>query len=106
MAGKVIKVFKTKHAVLIVSQEGLEVIVHIGLGTVELKGEGFTIHVEEGQDIEAGIKLATVDFDYVRTQGKSIVSPIVITNMEKVKSMDVSYGNHSALEDVCKIITK
>lgn len=101
--GKVIKVFKTKHALLIHGDSGLEVIVHIGLGTVELKGEGFQIHVEEGQHVEAGTHIATADMAYIQSQEKSIVSPVIITNMEMVKAMDITYGTAEAGTEVCNI---
>lgn len=101
--GEVIKVFKTKHALLIKTKTGLELILHIGIGTVELKGEGFTIHVEENQNIEVGTHLATVDFDFIRDSGMSTVTPVIITNMEKVKKLDIDYGQHGTGEIICRI---
>lgn len=103
VSGEIIKVFKTKHALLIKCDSGLEIILHIGIGTVELKGEGFTIHVEQGARIEPGTHLATVDFDYIASMDKSTVTPIVITNMDQVKKLDVTYGKHEVKEEVCEI---
>ncbi|WP_348967387.1 PTS sugar transporter subunit IIA, partial [Staphylococcus capitis] len=59
--GKILNIFPTKHALGIQSDEGLEILVHMGLDTVELKGEGFTIQVEEGQSVKAGEPLAQMD---------------------------------------------
>ncbi len=102
-AGEIIKVFTTKHAFLIRSLSGLEIILHIGIGTVELKGQGFTIHVEEGQQVEAGTHLATVDFEYVKSMEKEIITPLVITNMDKVKKLDIVFGNQEAKAEVLEI---
>jgi PTS system glucose-specific IIC component len=101
--GTILKVFKTKHALLIKGDSGLEIILHIGIGTVELKGEGFTIHVEDGAQVKAGDHVATVDLDYLTSMEKSTVTPVVITNMEKVKNMDISFGEKSSKEEVCTV---
>lgn len=101
--GEIIKVFTTKHALLIRSDSGIEIILHIGIGTVELKGEGFTIHVEDGAKVTAGDLLATVDFDFVKAQEKSIVTPVVITNMDKIKNMKITLGDQASKAEVCEI---
>ncbi len=104
LSGEVMLVFKTKHALVIKDPAGYEVIVHIGIGTVELKGEGFDIHVEVGDQIDAGTLLATVDFDFIQSKEKSIISPVIITNMEVVKSFEVTYGDTKEKTEICKIL--
>lgn len=99
--GTIIKVFKTKHVLLIKSVQGLDLIVHLGLETVELKGEGFEIFVKNKQVVKAGDLLAKVDFDFIVSKNKSPISAIIITNIELVKSMDISYGPQVEKSIVC-----
>jgi glucose-specific phosphotransferase system IIA component len=74
-------VFKTKHAVGIQADNGLEVILHFGLDTVELNGEGFEIHVDNGDRVKVGDKIMTVNLDFVRNNAPSVITPVVITNL-------------------------
>lgn len=90
--GTILQVFNTKHALVIKSQDGLEVILHMGLETVELKGQGFDVHVKEGDRVKAGQVIVTMDLAYIIQQGKKTVTPFVITNMDKIKSLKVKVG--------------
>ena len=81
--GKVSFVFGTKHAIGMVSDKGTEILLHIGIDTVTLNGEGYTIHVENGQDIKKGDLLAEVDLDFIKSKGLSTATPIVFTNLEQ-----------------------
>lgn len=78
--GKVLLVPKTLHAVAIEAANGVEVLVHIGMDTVELKGQGFTSHVSAGDAIKRGDRLISFDREYIEKMGKSLTTPIVITN--------------------------
>ncbi|MDY0406830.1 PTS glucose transporter subunit IIA [Virgibacillus sp. 179-BFC.A HS] len=78
--GEVVQVPATKHAVGLVGKDGTEILIHIGLETVELKGEGFTPKVQTGDKVSAGQPIMEVDLNYVREHAKDIVTPIVITN--------------------------
>jgi len=69
----------SRHAVSIRSDQGLEVLIHVGLETVALKGEGFTAHVVEGQRVKAGDRLLSFDMDAVAMGSKSLITPIVVT---------------------------
>lgn len=91
--GTIVQVFKTKHAVIIESTDGLELIVHVGLDTVELEGQGFDVKVTDGQEIKAGELLMIADFEYIKSQGKGITVPVVITNMDKIQSLTVNEGS-------------
>lgn len=88
-AGKITQIFPTSHALGIETREGLEILLHIGLDTVELKGEGFTRLVQVGDAVETGTPLLSVDLEMLRTRGKSLVTPVIITNMEKIESLTV-----------------
>lgn len=87
--GKIITIFPTKHAIGIQTDLGKEIIVHMGLDTVELNGEGFEIFVSEGDEIECGSKLAKMDLNFIKTKGKSIITPIVFANI-KNKTIDIN----------------
>ncbi|MCM3701520.1 glucose-specific PTS transporter subunit IIBC [Paenibacillus macerans] len=79
--GKVFNVFPSKHAVGIMSDGGKEVLVHIGVNTVKLKGQGFNVLVNEGDLVSAGQPILEVDLDYVKAHAPSIISPIVFSNL-------------------------
>lgn len=87
--GKVSFVFGTKHAIGMVSDKGTEILLHIGIDTVTLNGEGYTIHVENGQDIKKGDLLAEVDLDLIKSKGLSTATPIVFTNLEQDSKLKV-----------------
>lgn len=78
--GTVILVADTKHAIGIRSKDGTEVLVHVGLETVALEGKGFDVLVQKGDDVSAGQRLMAVDWEYIRTNAESTITPIVITN--------------------------
>ncbi|WP_186670959.1 PTS glucose transporter subunit IIA [Sporosarcina sp. BP05] len=78
--GTVVLVSDTKHAIGLRSNDGTEILIHIGLETVALKGEGFTVLVAAGDKVSVGQSLIEVDWDYIREHAKSIITPIVITN--------------------------
>lgn len=79
--GKVFNVFPSKHAVGIMSDGGKEVLVHIGVNTVKLKGQGFNVLVSEGDLVAAGQPIMEVDLDYVKEHAPSIISPIIFSNL-------------------------
>ncbi|MDQ1147898.1 PTS system glucose-specific IIA component [Bacillus sp. SORGH_AS 510] len=78
--GNVILVADTKHAVGIRAVDGTEILIHVGLETVSLNGEGFTVAVNVGDKVAAGQLLMKVDLDTIKVRAKSIITPIVITN--------------------------
>ncbi|EIV99294.1 PTS sugar transporter subunit IIA [Thermoanaerobacter siderophilus] len=87
--GVVINVFRTKHAIGLRSKCGVEIMIHIGLETVELNGEGFEMYVEDGQDVKKGDKLLTFALEKIHSKSYNLISPVVITNMdEKVTKME------------------
>ncbi|MCH6268576.1 MULTISPECIES: PTS sugar transporter subunit IIA [Neobacillus] len=86
--GEVIQVFPTKHAIGIKSVNGLELLIHIGLDTVQLNGEGFQVYVEQGQSVKVGDLLVNFDIPFIKSNNKEIVTPIIITNMaERVETI-------------------
>ncbi|CDR66502.1 glucose-specific PTS transporter subunit IIBC [Staphylococcus schweitzeri] len=91
--GKVQMIFPTKHAIGLVSDSGLELLIHIGLDTVKLNGEGFTLHVEEGQEVKQGDLLISFDLDYIRNNAKSDITPIIVTQ-GNITNLDFKQGEH------------
>lgn len=91
--GKIAQIFPTNHAFGIVTEEGLEILVHIGIDTVELKGQGFTRMAQVGDTVEAGDEVIRVDLEVLKANEKSSVTPVVITTPDKVKSIDVKIGS-------------
>ncbi|MGP0586761.1 glucose-specific PTS transporter subunit IIBC [Paenibacillus timonensis] len=85
--GKVFNVFPSKHAIGIMSDGGKEVLVHIGVNTVKLKGQGFNVLVQEGDLVAAGQPILEVDLDYVKEHAPSIISPIVFSNLPEGASV-------------------
>lgn len=83
--GEVMSVFPTKHAIGIKSDSGVEILIHVGIDTVTLKGEGFTTHVKEGETIKKGDHLLTVDLSSVRRGVPSLATPVIFTNLQTLK---------------------
>ena len=79
--GEVISVFPTKHAVSIKSKGGREILIHVGLETVSLNGEGFTAFVKDGQVVQKGQKLLEADFQSIKDKVPSIITPVIFTNL-------------------------
>lgn len=92
-------VFETKHAIGLKTEEGLEMLIHFGVDTVKLKGEGFNIFVKAGDNVKAGDKLMQVDLDYIKENAKSDISPIIFTNLEEGKIVEVKLGDVNAGEE-------
>ena len=90
VAGKVTSVFPTKHALGLVTESGLEVLVHIGLDTVSLEGKPFTVKVEEGQTVAAGDLLVEADLDAIREAGRATSTVVVFTNAAAIKSVTLT----------------
>ena len=104
VSGTVSSVFPTKHALGIVTEAGLEVLVHIGLDTVSLEGKPFTVHVAEGQKVAAGDLLVTADLDAIREAGRETSTIVVFTNGDVIKSVNLEQtGSHAAKTVVAKV---
>ncbi|KMM36443.1 N-acetylglucosamine-specific PTS transporter subunit IIBC [Guptibacillus hwajinpoensis] len=83
--GEVVSVFPTKHAIGIRSTQGLEILIHVGIDTVNLKGEGFTTLVKEGDTVKKGQKLMEVDLNSISRSIPSLATPIIFTNLKTLK---------------------
>lgn len=83
--GVVKSVFPTKHAVTLTSKKGLDILIHIGLETVKLEGEGFETFVEDNQSVKQGDVLVQFDLDYIAQHADSIATPIVFVEKSKIE---------------------
>ncbi|MCI2255025.1 glucose-specific PTS transporter subunit IIBC [Domibacillus sp. PGB-M46] len=87
--GKIINVFPTKHAIGITADSGREILIHFGIDTVKLNGEGFEALVSEGDEVKAGQPLLKVDLDYIAKNATSTITPIIFTNLAEGQSVTV-----------------
>ncbi|HEM6421698.1 TPA: PTS glucose transporter subunit IIA [Streptococcus suis] len=81
--GAITSLFPTKHAIGLTSDEGVELLIHFGLETVELKGRGFVSHVSDGEKVEKGQLMLEVDVEMLVAEGYDIVTPVVVTNTQE-----------------------
>lgn len=102
IAGKLLKVFSTLHAFALVGERGTEMLVHIGLETVELGGKGFEALAATGDEVEAGQPIIRVDLAVLREQGCELITPVVFTKAGQVSSVKVAAGDVSEVgQRVC-----
>lgn len=102
-SGEVMVCFPTGHAYGLKSNDGKEILIHIGMDTVELDGKGFDVKVQVGQKIKQGDVLVNVDIDYVKSQGKSLVTPIVFTDGRKVELLQENVAVKAGDENIIKL---
>ena len=100
VSGTVSSIFPTKHALGLVTEAGLEVLVHIGLDTVSLEGKPFTVHVAEGQKVAAGDLLVTADLDAIRAAGRETSTIVVFTNADAIQSVKLEQTGSLATNTV------
>lgn len=96
--GKIVLIYKTNHAIAVENEDGIKVLIHVGLDSAKLEGKGFALYVKIGDDVKAGDKILSFDRDFVE-KNASIITPVVITNSERVKNYDVDYSIKKAGEE-------
>lgn len=94
--GEIATVAETLHAYGFASEDGLEILVHVGLDSVKLKGEGFTSHVQVGDKVKAGQLVAEVDLKYLISQGISVITPVVICEGAEDAALNTAAGDVKA----------
>ena len=98
--GVITDVTDTKHAFCITAKNGAEILLHVGINTVNLKGEGFEVIVKEGDKISVGDKLGKVNLSYVHQYGLPIITPILLTEPEEYELVETAFGTVIGGEDV------
>ena len=97
--GEITSTYKSNHCLVIRSNEGIELLIHIRLDTIKLKGECFTQHIGLMDKVNKGDVILEADLELLKEKGKSIISPVVITNMGRVESLEKADGNVQKGED-------
>jgi len=87
--GEIIQVFKAGHAFGLKAESGLELLIHIGIDTVKLDGKGFKKMINSGDKVKKGQHLVEVDLNLLKKEGFSAATPVVITNMEDISSLNL-----------------
>ncbi len=96
--GEILQIAHTHHAIGIKTDDGLELLVHLGIDTVKLNKEGFKVVVEVGQKVKCGDKLIEMDIPLIESKGFKVITPCVVTNMDEVKTFSPVYGKVTAGE--------
>ncbi len=92
VGGKITSVTDSRHAFTIMSDADTDVLVHIGVDTVSLAGEGFVSHVSQGESVRAGQMMAEADIDLIRSRGLSAICSVVVTEPEKIENIEYKPG--------------
>lgn len=106
--GEVSFIFETGHAVGFMTDSGISLLIHVGIDTVELKGEGFEVLVENGQRVKKGEPMLKLDLDYITENAPSIVTPVICTELEEnqkvrlLKEGDIRAGQALFAVDICE----
>lgn len=98
-SGTVTHIHQAKHALTLTSDDGIDILMHIGLDTVELKGQGFTAKVTQGEHVKAGDALIEFDDAFLATHARSLITPIIILTGDKIAAMDAATGHVVAGRD-------
>ncbi|MDY6062218.1 MAG: glucose PTS transporter subunit IIA [Erysipelotrichaceae bacterium] len=102
--GEIKFIFETKHAIGIASDKGTEILLHVGIDTVNLKGKGFNVMVENGQKIKKGDILMEIDLQYIKDNAQSDAIPIVFTSLKAEQTLLIkNLGEVKALDPICEI---
>lgn len=99
--GEVVQLHPSHHAITIRSTDGIEILMHIGLDTVELRGKGFSPKVAVGDRVQTGDELIEFDIDYIALHAKSLLTQVVVTNGDRVKELVYESGIVRSGKDVC-----
>lgn len=98
--GKIDSVFDTKHAVNMVSDDGVEILLHIGIDTVKLGGQYFEAHVSDGQEVKKGDLLISFDMDKIKAAGYKVTTPLIIGNTDDYASVEPAAENSISAGDI------
>lgn len=108
ISGEIAVLFPYGHAFGIKTEEGLELLIHIGIDTVELKGAGFKKLAKQGDKVKAGDKLIEFDLNFIKEKSPSVISPIVIVNVQAVKKINKPNQQEvkAGIDEILKVVMK
>ena len=104
--GTVETIFDTKHAIGLSLNNGAEVLIHIGINTVELGGEGYKAFVAEGDTVKKGQTLITFDMDFIKSKGYNLITPVIVTNSDDYSSIELKSEESINTDDALLKLTK
>lgn len=99
VSGTVTVLFPSLHAIGITSDSGVELLIHIGINTVQLDGKGYTAHIKQGNHVECGQLLVEFDMDYITSEGYSLETPVLVTNYNDLKEIKITDKTNSSLKE-------
>lgn len=99
VSGTVTVLFPSLHAIGITSDSGVELLIHIGINTVQLEGKGYTAHIKQGDHVECGQLLVEFDMDYITSEGYSLETPVLVTNYNDLKEVKITDETNSSLKE-------
>lgn len=105
-AGKIVSVAETGHAVGIVTEDGAEILLHIGIDTVEMGGRGFEVKVSEGEQVTCGQRLLEFDLGKIREAGFSDVTAFIITNSDVYSDVVFKTGTEFQISEECGVLER
>lgn len=106
VSGTVATIFDTKHAIGYKLDNGADVLMHIGMDTVELEGKGFDLDISVGDKVQAGQLIGKIDLSYIKSQGKEVTTPVLLTTMDEYKIEFVKTEGPVNVGDVLYKISK
>lgn len=104
--GEIAMVFNTNHAVSLISNDGVEILIHVGIDTVNLGGQHYTAHVKAGDKVNKGDLLLEFDVEQIANAGYDTVTPVVICNTDTYSNVEVKNLGQIKESDECIVITK
>lgn len=99
VSGTVTVLFPSLHAIGITSDSGVELLIHIGINTVQLEGKGYTAHIKQGDHVDCGQLLVEFDMDYISKEGYSLETPVLVTNYNDLKEIKITDKTNSSLKE-------
>ena len=104
--GTVETIFDTKHAIGLSLKSGAEILIHVGINTVELGGEGYQAFVKEGDNVKKGQTLITFDMDFIKSKGYNLVTPVIVTNADDYAKVELKANGAVKAGDALLALTK
>lgn len=101
--GEISSVTDTRHAVGVTSPDGMELLIHVGVDTVAMQGDGFECFVQEGQQVKAGDRLIAFDRDKIAAAGHPDIVVVLVTNSDDYESLTIQPGPCKALDKVIQV---
>ncbi|HBW1628227.1 TPA: PTS glucose transporter subunit IIA [Klebsiella quasipneumoniae] len=103
--GTVVSVFPTLHAICLESNNGIELLIHVGIDTVSLKGAPFKSYIEKGQKVTSGQLMIEFDIGAISAAGLSLHTPVIITNLEETSELEYTQDQHKVIDATKKIMS-